>query len=555
MRRLNKLIILIIVYSILCGQMMFVLAQDTPEEKKPETNSVAKKPLKEEIWVGRGYDITDQYANRKSAREPIINIGADDNGKPIILAGEQTFEIEVLEDGGTKLDDFFGENLSEFQKEFSNRLDISGSYGIFSGHLKTNFSIDTKGGNNKEYATVMHVVTLKSYKLPFDIYPSMIRPEAQQAIDNLDPKTLFKRFGTHYIYQADIGGRVDFNYTKTKTFSEKDFKLGVEAKVAVQGKVAGISVENETKYRDFEKKIEENGSYKIVTLGGSLDVGATMRQDRTALASWTKSIENGVNPTLCQFGNQSLRPIWDLASTAERKAEIQEAFAKYVEEGGIKVSAVTIEIQRASVIKVASNWYATGTDRDLGNNRIGVYSPKASDSYYVVGHVADNNNDVRPNLNLASLDSILVKELGEPGKLLAKPVGFTQVYNDAGTRGKEDWSIWQADCPVNFVAVGYFARKGHGAPNITMPDDSFADVRCVHKTLAEPAAIPTKDSFFFSGESQRGYSLLVYRIKPQEGSNAIDGNFFYPFGPENYNNPLPNNLKLWVLKNPNAKPQ
>jgi hypothetical protein len=551
MNRLNKFVILIIVYSLLCGQMMFVFAQEKPKEEKPAANPVSKK-LKDEIWVGRGYDITDQYADVKSVRESIFNIGANDEGNPIILAGDQTFEIEVLEDRGSKLDEFFGESISDYQKDFSNRLDITGHYGIFSGHLKTNFKLDTKGGTTKEFATIMHVVTLKGYKMPFDIDPAMIRPEAQKAIDTLAPRTLFKRFGTHYIWQADVGGRVDFNFSKNKTSSEKDFNLGVEAKAAVEGKVGGISVENETKYKDFEKKVDENGSTKVVTHGGSLDVGAALkRDDRTALATWSNSVEE--KPTLCRFGNQSLRPIWELASTDERKAELEEAFAKYLEEGGIKESSVTIEIQRANVIRVASNWYATSTDQDLGNNRIGIYGPKSSNGYYVVGHVADNNNDVRPGADLASLDSILVKELGEPGQLLAKPIGFTQVYNDAGTKAKEDWSIWQANCPVNFVSVGFFARKGHDGPNLTMPDDPFADVRCVHKTLAEPAAIPDVNSFFFTGEHQRGFNLLLFRIKPQEGSNAIDGNFFFPFSPDPYGSALPANLKLWVLKNPNAR--
>jgi hypothetical protein len=259
------------------------------------------------------------------------------------------------------------------------------------------------------------------------------------------------------------------------------------------------------------------------------------------------------NPTLCSFGKQSLRPIWDLASTPERKTQLEEAFAKYVEEGGIKISDVTIEVQRASVQRIVSNWYATSTQNDLGNNRVGLYGPKGSNGYYVVGHVADNNNDVRPGANLASMDSILVKELGEPGKLLAKPLDFTQVYRDSGTGAKDDWSLWQAVCPVNFVSVGYFARKGHGGPNMNMPDDPFADVRCVHKTLVEPAAIPNLNSFFFTGEHQRGYNLLLFRIKPVAGSDAIDGNFFYPFSPDPYGTPFPANLKLWVLKNPNAR--
>ena len=550
MNKLNKFVFLMIIYSLLGGQLMFVFAQDTT----PETKPAVKKPLKDEIWVGKGYDITGNYADYNSAMERIFEVAADDDGNPIIIAGTETFPIEVLASNkGSDFNEFFGKSLSEYQTKFSNRLGIEASYGIFSGHLKTSFDIDDQSSTSKEFATIMQVVTIRAYKMPFDIEKSMISPKAQVAIDTLDPKILFQRFGTHYIWQADVGGRVDYNFTKNYNSSEKDFNLAVEARIAVEGKVASGSVENETKFKNFQKKIEENGSYKITVRGGKQDVAATMRNDRTAFGEWSNSVKE--EPTLCRFNKDSLRPIWLLASTDERKQEIQEAYDEYLKAGGIQDSSGQIAIVRTDQLKrVGENWYATATDKDLGNNRIGVYSPIATpeNGYFVVGHIANNNNDPRPGW-VADIDSILVKELGEPGKLLAKPISYTQVYNDAGTRGKEDWSIWQANGPVNFVAVGFFARKGHDAPNLNFPSDLFNDIRCVHKSLVEPAAIPTKDSFFFSGESQRGYNLLVYRIKPVEGSDAIDGNFFYPFSPREYSNPLPTNLKLYVLKNPSAK--
>src|SRR5215204_1651011 len=113
MNELNKFVILMVVYSLLCGQMMFVSAQEEPKEEKPAAKPTPKK-LKGEIWVGRGYDITDQYADVKSVRELIFTIGADDEGNPVVIGGDETFEIEVLDDRGSKLDEFFGESLSDY---------------------------------------------------------------------------------------------------------------------------------------------------------------------------------------------------------------------------------------------------------------------------------------------------------------------------------------------------------------------------------------------------------------------------------------------------------
>ncbi len=421
MKRQNKLMILMIIYSLLCGQVIFVSAQ--------EGATTGRKPLKEEVWVGRGYDITDKYADVTSVRETIFDIGADEDGNPVIFEGTETVPIDVLPNRGTALDDFFGKSLSEYQTKFSSRLSIEGNYKIFSRHLKTSFDMDQNGTTNKEFATLMHVVTLKGYKLPFDIEKTMIKPGAQKAIDTSTPMTVFKRFGTHYIWQVDVGGRVDFNFTKNESATDKTLNLNVDAKAAVSNLVGSISVENETKFKSFEKKVEENGSYKIVTHGGSLDVGAAMRQDRTALGEWTKSVEQ--NPTLCRFGNQSLRPIWELASTPERKAELEKAFMQYVKAGGIVDSSGKIDVRRTTQLEmVGTNWGANNHDK-LKSNRIGVFSPipDPEQGYYIVGQAANNSNDPKQPANI---DSILVKELSEQGNLLAKPIGFSLIYTDKG---------------------------------------------------------------------------------------------------------------------------
>src|SRR4051812_35928849 len=93
MNKLNKCLILLIVYSLLGGQVVSVLGQDTPKEEKPEVKPTPKKKLKQDIWVGRGYDSTGLYAAKESTKESIFNIGADDDGNPFIFAGDQTFEI------------------------------------------------------------------------------------------------------------------------------------------------------------------------------------------------------------------------------------------------------------------------------------------------------------------------------------------------------------------------------------------------------------------------------------------------------------------------------
>jgi hypothetical protein len=544
MKKLNNLVVLITVFSLLCGQAMLMFAQDEAAEATTE-----KKQLAQQIWVGRGYDITDKYADIDSVREAVFDINTDAEGNPVLVSGEESFPIEIDENPGSKYEEFSGKSLSEYQTSFSNKLSIGGSYKIFSASVSVNFGKNDSSSIAKEYLTMMYTVTERTYRMPFDV-KSKVRAEVQEAIDNEDPIALFERFGTHYIWQADVGGRVDYNFTSNRTATQKDFNLQVQAKAALNAVVASISVENETAYSNSLKKINENGSIKVLSYGGSPDAGSKVRQSLAATADWSKSVSE--NPTLARFTDRSLRGIWTLAKTPARQQAIQKAFANYAKGTEIKDAPSKIVVKRSDELnRVGENWYAKNSQNGSPYT-IGIYTPVADteNGWFVVGHSADKNN--RPE-TAATIDSILVKELGESGKLLREPLGYAEVYNDKSTSGAKDWSIWKANCPVGFVALSYFAKYGHDAPNINIPTENpFRDMRCVSESLVEAAPIPTKADLIYNGEGSGGRNIMVYSIKPAAGSNAVDGNFFYAHIPGNYGDPIPTKLRLYVLKNSDA---
>ena len=316
MNRLNKFVIIMILYSLLCGQTLFVLAQDEPKEEKP----AAKKQPSKTIWVGRGYDATGKYADTDSVRrEPIFDIRQDAEGNLIMMSGEESFPIVVDNNTVTDFDEIKGKSLSEYQSDFSNKLKISGSYKLFSASLSVNFGISENNSTAKEFLTISHWVQTQTYTLPDEVKP-LVRPEAQTFINEANPREVFRKFGTHFIWQANTGGRVDFNFIQNNSSSQRDFNFQAVASAAFNAAIASVSVENETAYRNSMKKINENGSVKIKTYGGGNDAGAKIYQNMSALSDWAASVEN--NPTLCRFTDQSLRGIWELASTDERKAEL-----------------------------------------------------------------------------------------------------------------------------------------------------------------------------------------------------------------------------------------
>ncbi len=544
MNLLSKLLIFIMVFSLLCGQTIFVFAQDDDGKKQP-----VKKLTDDTSWVGRGYDITDKYADVGSVREALFEKGEDEKGNLVIVGEEGNAKIDTDAKRTSKYDEFSGKSLSEYQSSFSNKLSIGGSYKIFSASVSVNFGTNQQSSVAKDYLTMSHTVTLRSYQMPFEV-KSLIRKEAQEAIDSSDASELFERFGTHYIWQADVGGRVDYNVTFNRATSQKDINVQVTAKAEAKAVIASVSVENETSYNNSVKKLAEAGTVRIFTYGGNLDAGAKIKENRGTLAEWSNSVE--ANPTLCRFGDRSLRGIWTLAATSERQEELKAAFAKYSSGKEIKDIESKIEVRRVNDLKrVGENWYAKNSQNGSPYT-IGVYAPVAEpdNGWYIVGHSADKNN--RPE-TAATIDSILVKEIGETGKLLREPLGYEEIYNDKSTSGWKDWSIWKANCPVGFVALSYFAKYGHSAPNTNIPSENpFKDVRCVSEGLVEPAVAPTTANVIYNGEGSGGRNIMVYSIKPQTAAGTVDGNFFYTQTPGNYSDPIPSNLKLYVLKNPSA---
>ncbi len=538
MKLTSKLTTLMILFALLCAPSTLVFAQDEEEEKKPqaekpEPEKPKKTKLDPNIFIGHGYDIMGRYAHKNSMRAPIFDLDED--------------EVKPTRNPESRYQEFSGKSLAEYQTNFSNELKIGGSYKIFSASVSVNFAKNDASSSAKEYMTIMNTVVRTRYQMPID-EESKVSATAQEAIDMLDATQLFTKYGTHYIWQADVGGRVDYNLTFNRGNSQKDTSVQVAAKAAINAVVGSVNIENETSFKNSIKKMEEAGTVKIEVYGGADNASAKVRANTGAIAEWADTV--AANPTLAGFTDQSLKPIWLLAKTDERKQELKEAFDEWAKSKAIKEAEGKITFRAATkLVRVGENWYAKNSQNGPPY-RIGVYSPVADpdNGWFVVGHAADVNN--RPETK-AIVNSILVKEVGVPsGTLLQAPLGYTEIYNDKSTGAKRDWSIWEAQCPVGFVALGNFAKYDHAAPNTNIPSENpFKDVRCISEGAVESAPVPTTANVIYDGQGSGGRNIMVYAIKPG-GATGVNGNFFHTIIPGDYNDPVPTNVMVYVLKDP-----
>lgn len=489
--------------------------------------------------IGSGYDITTHYADISHCKESLFDI-RNEGSSIFLMANNQKHNIEVRATPATSYIEIFGRSLEEYMTSFGNKTSISGSYGPFSASVSVDFNLNKSGSMQNDFMTIQHYVDLKMLRLPYEV-KKLVKPSVQKAIDdvNISPEVLFDRFGTHYIWEAPIGGRADFIFQFDRQQSSQQFNLEVAARVEYNSLASSGSVSNETSYGKNSAQLKENAYYNIKTYGGDSNKGARIRQDRqNGMKEWATSVRN--NPTLSRFTKNSLRPISDLCSTEERKQQIKVAFDNYAKGNSIlnQPPKLDVRIER-NLVKVATD-EGSGADDDVS-----IFKAVANNGYYILGHKAENHHKA------AQGSTIIVKDISGSKNSLAKPISWREVWGDWGSGGDDDWTIWCPICPTGFVALGYVAYNKYklpSGPGAIFSGHPFSDVRCVNEKLATPASTGT--SIYDDQGSGADHDVRIYPIKNGR-ENHYDGGYFY--AQKNYDSPSPN-PPLYMLKKPAEVP-
>ncbi|NJL26985.1 MAG: Vps62-related protein [Thermoanaerobaculia bacterium] len=113
------------------------------------------------------------------------------------------------------------------------------------------------------------------------------------------------------------------------------------------------------------------------------------------------------------------------------------------------------------------------------NDDVTVWRPSPTDSTFsIIGDYAQGNysDPTGTSLTLKAIND------NPSAPLLAAPVGWRQVWNDKGSGGDHDGSIWSPVPPDGYVALGHVANSGYDAPNIS----NFV---CVRRDLVETTQV------------------------------------------------------------------
>ncbi len=172
----------------------------------------------------------------------------------------------------------------------------------------------------------------------------------------------------------------------------------------------------------------------------------------------------------------------------------------------------TLKIGALEVISI-SNFDFVYADNGTGaNNDLSIWKPQLPPGFSALGHYAHASYS-RPTTAV-----VLAVRATDDYSVVAYPTNYVQIYNDAGTGGDQDGSIWMPIPPTGYVALGMVGMNGHGKPHREA-------VVCVREDLTVPVRV---GEYIFDDRGSGGDSdLSVWGIAaPNVGAPLLTSGAF-----------------------------
>lgn len=486
--------------------------------------------------LGYGFDVRDEYANPKSIKLPVIDLGPLNReisvqGKEYAVPSDITIDVHVINRSLYEI--VSGKSIKEYRQSLNSNTKIEGSYNFFTGSLKVDFNMDEMKNAENEFSTVRNVIDLWTLNLP-DIETLPVRQSAIDDINGitgLSPIEVLEKYGSHFIWQAVIGGRVDCSSSTDKLTFNQSFDLGVVAEMSYENLIGSISASNKTKYAQQITEFNENSSTIVKTTGGDPTLGARIANEgKKGFEDWAASVKT--EPVMIDFTGNSLVPIWDLCSDESQKQKLKAAFHDYMAESSapIEPDEYSVEVVFPQDMILAGSYGGSDVDMDLA-----VYRPPFTKGYRWIGHYAQG--DLNPPYGTAAM----IKEL-VPGSTAA-PIGYSRVWDDHGSGADHDYSCWKPIPPQGYVALGYVMRLGVNDQNPPSGKEVEGLV-CVHKSLVVKGH--AGQFIWCDGGSGADDDCTIYKIT---GINdkGLDAGTFYGLRANNGTKPNPTHPQVYCF--------
>jgi len=272
--------------------------------------------------IGKGYDVFGEYANNKSIVDyPIFDfskmkrrVNSENESVPVLISVKNASNhiIKTVE----------GSSKKEYIENLSKEAGLSLNAFFFKGSFEHQFNKTSTQSSNHLYYTYMDVNTKWKVSLDIRNKDSLINHldnQFKSDLETISPKELFELYGTHYISNAYLGGRID--YSTTTEINESITKTDVKNAINAQLNSIKGSIEWDDKTKNTYKQITTSTKLNIV--GGNSEFTNNIN-NHTQYLKWAEGIKK--TPVLSGFDDKSLRPIWELTKNVTRQNELKSYF-------------------------------------------------------------------------------------------------------------------------------------------------------------------------------------------------------------------------------------
>jgi len=275
--------------------------------------------------LGYGYDVFGEYADQASKKKYCLFKYTNFTNIPIGSNQYSVPEYVFLENISKHiLKKVSGESMREYSKSQSASVGLGVDAMFFSASVNSSFGKSSSGSEQHFYFTYRDANTkwrISFDERDYDNLDKILDPRFKQDLATMEPAKLFELYGTHYIASAYLGGRADYNTVSviTSKTNTSDISVAVEASYGAVSGNASVS--------SIDKKTLSNSktTSKLTVTGGNSEFANNI-SDPVAYQNWAAGI--ATMPVLCDFDENSLKPIWDFCTTDKRKAILKAEFEK-----------------------------------------------------------------------------------------------------------------------------------------------------------------------------------------------------------------------------------
>lgn len=410
------------------------------------TSDPTKYIAEVDMVIGKGYDITLNYANYEHIRESVLDYE---------LLNNDTLIQEFSTFNASHFTTTKGETTTEYQEDLTKKANASASYGGFSGEIGLRFNSSLITKDYYSFASRTSQIQKVAYSIAYRRDMATLIPFiSKRFIDDIatkNPTQIIENYGTDVIVGAKWGARLDYNLTATKKSTSTGTDVGAYVEARYNSFAAGGEADAsiDAKYSssfETDKTVINTNAY-----GGESQLAQSI-QNKSDYDAWINSI-NKTNYVFMDFFDNGLIPLYEFVSDPVKKQMIMDERDKYLKSKGIIViSSDKNIITNQYFIVTGFTKFASGGDSDINsksgrktNVEFTVTISMKDDAnlqakiFLKVAEVASNNTTLQGETTVTIPVNLVIKSIN------IKPMSYTRTVTVDGSR--HDWVDMGSTCP------------------------------------------------------------------------------------------------------------